>query len=755
METSRIDALQKVTGKAKYIEDLPDLPGTVYAATARSPYSHARILSVDSSRAEQKPGVLGVFHRDHLGELTAHVKAGHECFVAIDKVRFDGEQIAVVVAADLRTARIAAESIKIDYEVLPSVFNAAEALAPGAPLIHEPLGSNLAHEDSLEWGDVEKGFKEADRTFEETFYCPSMVHHPIEPANSFLVHWGNQSLDIWVPTNTPSRLASELSEFYGIPPEKVRVQVPYVGGAFGNKDKLETIIATVALSRKIGRPIKFVATGYENFRVAARAGMEFRTKIGVQSDGTLTAMDVNILVDAGAYFSGATNTVTRSATTSSWGGYRMPHFRLRSSAVFTNKVSAWYFRNTGKNETAFAVECTVDNVARRMGMDPIEFREKNVLRRGERVTERWRFRGVEAVTDTPLLDADLTVMMQRATEAMQWKDKDASNKTTVSDGSRVARGRGIALFLRRGSTPWGSASAMASLGSDGKVTIFHNAAELGMGTHTMISIVASKTLGIPQSQVEVGMPDTSNNLPFAGVNSQRTTVQMGKAVQEACEVLRGEILLAAVKTKGGRLEEWRVKDGRVRRREESFSLRDIARFSSGNSPLKGHGSNTFATTSQDKAYGGRFNYWAPGAAAVEVEVDLETGEIRVLEYAAVADAGKALHYPSVKGQVEGGAIMGFGMALFVELRYEDGQLQNADAFQYRLPLLPDIPESFRVAILENGDGPGPFGAKGIAQTSIACTSPAIGNAICDAIGERIRSIPYTPEKILRALGKLG
>jgi CO/xanthine dehydrogenase Mo-binding subunit len=276
---------------------------------------------------------------------------------------------------------------------------------------------------------------------------------------------------------------------------------------------------------------------------------------------------------------------------------------------------------------------------------------------------------------------------------------------------------------------------------------------VGEGAYTMISVVAANTLGIPQSRVRVEDPDTSNTLLYSGTSSQRTTVQMGGAVQAACEDLKQKLLEAAARVKGGSAEEWALADGRLRRDGETVAPEEVLAALPGDGVLRGSGS--YRATRSGNASFGAHDHWAPGVGVAEVEVDRETGEVRVLQYAAVADAGRVLHHYSAKGQIDGGAVMGFGTALFEEIRYEDGQLLNADPFQYRLPLLRDIPERFQTLMIENGDGPGPFGAKGLAQVGIPNPAPAIGNAIFDAIGVRVRSTPFTPEKILRALGKLG
>jgi CO/xanthine dehydrogenase Mo-binding subunit len=747
----RIDLREKVTGQALYVEDLPDLPSTAYGATLLSPYSHAKILSIDTAEAERSPGVLAVLDREHLDGQNPRLKlAPHEHlkltddqdFIAIDKVRFDGELIAVVVAEDMRLAQRALEKIHVEYEPLASVFDAVEALAPDAPILHEERGTNLLFEDSLAWGDIDEGFRLADRIFEETYTSPSMFHHPMEHVGGCLAQYLNGEVNLWLPTTSPMRDAREIGEFIGVESDKVRVRVPYVGGGFGSKILVTSIYAAVFLSRKIGRPVRLVPSEEHSFRQNSRHAEVFKARIGVKADGTLTALDVDLVVDTGAYTTGAA-TAAHNSVISAWGCYRIPHLRIKGRCVYTNKVPAGHTRATGKIQTTWGIECAIDSVARQMGIDPYEFRKKNVLLRGDFVAK-----------GTPSMDTDYPDLMQQAIAGIGWDGRSnlaPLEKSTT--GAPWVRGRGMALSLRHGSQGGGRAYAMATMDARGRVTIQHNAPEIGQGTHNLFSIIAAQTLDVPQSLIRVKPPDTAVHLPFAGVSAQRTTMQMGNAVHHACEKLKQELFSLAAQVKGGKPEEWRLIRGRLCWRETSFSIGEIVRTLGDNVVLKCVGYHSVRPMEKESAFAG-MDHWAPSAAAIELEVNVGTGELRILRYSVIADAGKALHYPSAKAQVDGGAVMGFGHALFEETIYRDEQLQNGDPFQYRLPVMKDIPEVFYSSMLEKEDGPGPFGSKGMSQTSIVTVAPAIGNAIYDAVGARVRSLPISPEKILRAMGKI-
>ena len=756
----RMDLKEKVTGQAKYVEDLADPPGVAYAAMLVSPYSHARLVSIDASRAEKLPGVIAILDREHLNGIEPMLHTPRyeymikglrgllpddQPLLAIDKTRFDGELVAAVAAEDLRTARKAVELIDVVYEPLEPVFDAVEALGPSAPVLHETQGTNLLLEDKFEWGNVDRGFREAGKIFEETYTSPSMFHYPMENVGGCIIQVLNDEATIWGSTDAPFRDGDKMADFFQMDRDRVRFRVPYVGGHFGAKHVTPSMLAAMFLSRKTGRPIKTLPSAAESFRTTARHATVYSAKVGVAADGRLTALEVDLVVDTGAYTTGAA-LATHNIVISAWGCYRIPNVRIRARCAYTNKVPASHARSTGKFQTTWGVECLMDSVARQIGMDPFDFRKLNVLRKGEFVAE-----------GAPPMDADFLDMMEKAASAIHWDGRSSRGRQparTPKPKPQVATGRALVLALRSGNFGGGRAYVMAAVDVRGRVKIQHNASDPGQGIYHLIKIIASKTLEVPPDQIIVAEPDTAVALPFAGVNAQRTTIQLGNAVKNACENLKQEMLRVASEIRGGALSEWKIERGKLWRAEQSFSFADIVasiKTLGDNSILKAIGS--YSPPAARGPFGG-LDHWAASAAAVELEVDRETGDVKLTQYSMVTDAGKVLHYNSAKGQLEGGTVMGIGHALFEECIYQNGQFMNADPFQYRLATIDDIPPSFETILLENEDGPGPFGSKGISQTSITMVAPAIGNAIYDAIGVRIKSVPITPEKILQAMGKL-
>ncbi|HEY8692300.1 MAG TPA: xanthine dehydrogenase family protein molybdopterin-binding subunit [Chloroflexota bacterium] len=751
----RLDALDKVTGRAKFVEDLAVPAGAVYAASIRGPYSHARIRSIDSSAAEAVPGVAGVIHAGRLEGMDLHLQQSsiHQEFLATDKVRFDGDLVGLVAAEDLRTARTAAQLVEVDYELLPVVFSYAEATAPGAPLVHDEVAGNLAVTDLLEWGDLEEGFRQAAHVVEGTYFSPSVYHHPMEPSSSFIVSWERGTLEIWAPVHKLFDVREEAAHLLGVDEERVRVHVPYIGGSFGGKDVTSSEVhAAAALSRKIGRPIQFVATEEESFRINARHAMTYRARMGLSPRGAITALDVELELDTGAYLTGA-RVVTDNAVQSAMGGYRVPHVRVRANTAYTNKVPAATFRGTGRSQTTYGLECLMDSAARQLGLGALELRVRNLVRRGEMITPpTMRRRGVEAPTDWPVMDTDMDDILRQAATAIGWSDQ-FSFRADARHDKTVARGQGLAVSFRRSSRS-GDAQAALKLEGDGSITVLHNAPDLGEGSHTVLQIVVATTLGVPLQTVRISEPDTANGLYFTGVSSQRTTMQMGTALVQAAGELRQRMVEAAARLHEQPPEHWQLAGGELVGPDAArVSLLELATNLPPSQAIQGRGE--FLTREARARSGPGRDHWTAGAAAVEVEVDRETGEVRLARYAAVADAGKALHYPSAKAQVEGGAVLGVGLTMLEEMVYQDGQLQNGDPFQYRLPLMRDQPREFHVGMIEKGDGPGPFGSKAMAQTSVPCVVPAVANAIYNATGASLTRAPFTPEQVLAALNRLG
>ena len=717
------------------------------------------------------PGVEAILYRDrlfgvnasmHIGEDAGEGAAAHgeQAVLSTDTVRFEGDFIGLVVAHDQPTAQAAAASVCVEYDDLPHVYTFGEAMAGGAPLVHPEIGSNIAYEDELAWGDVGVGLAQSAHVVEGTFFGGHAFHRPIEPATSCLVIPQGHELTVWASAKMAFGLREQVARALGIEPASVRVRIPYIGGGFGAKQITPAVICTAAVSRALNRPVKYRATDLESFRVTSRHAITYRAMAGFDRQHRLTALNVELELDTGAYFTGA-RIVTHNACISAWGCYRLPHFRVTATAAYTNTVPAASFRATGKNQTTFGIECLMDLAAHELGVTPWEIRKANVLTRGEFPAETWRVRGTSYVADVPPIDTDFTELIDEAMRGIDWVPGSAAAHggtwppaTAIGvqqPDAPVVRGRGIALSLRHGTQGGGRAYAMVSVSPRGVVTVHHNAPDLGTGVYNMLAIVASRTLGVELNRVTVGHPDTANGMAFVGTIAQRTTVEMGNAVQAACQRLISDLLDVAADVKGGNRDDWSYANGMLSRGSTAYPFEQILASARATLPVSmaAVGSYGYAP-SEDRAFGG-LDHWAPGAAAVEIEVDRRTGEIRILRCCAVADAGMALHRTSSIRQVEGGVIMGLGVAMYEELHYGPAGLENGDGWGYRIPTAADLPEALKVILVENCDGPGPFGSKGLAQTSLPCVTPAVGNAIYDALGVRMTTSPFTPERVLMAL----
>lgn len=759
--SARIDGYEKVTGRAKYTEDL-DLPfGVAYCAVLGSPFSHARIESIDASRAKRLPGVVAVLTGDELEGMDPLLPTGgrggglpaNHPFIATEKVRYDGEPVAAVAAESAAIAEQALRLIDVEYEQLPAVFDVREALATEAPLLHEALGSNVVGEYTWSWGDVEQGFRESDRIFEDSYSFPSVFHAPIENIGGCLAEFRDGEVHLLAPIQHMFHARQEIAHLFGLQPERVHVRSPYIGGGFGAKELKPAHLIAIWLARRTGRAVQAAASAEESMRTDCRHQMVYKVRTGVKADGTLWAQEIELLSNEGAYARGVQ--VTRRAISGAWGPYRIRHVRMLGRSVFTNRVPSGAFRSLGKAQVTWGYECNLDSISRQMGIDPMDFRLKNFLHRGDLI----------ASGATPM-DTDYDVLLRRAAEAIGWDGRTSrvapAERTSSSisplpelgegPGVRPRRGRGLSTTFRHGYSGGDNSFATVTLDPFGKLRIEHGGVEIGMGIYTVLARVASRALGIPVESIEVTHPTTDG--PFTdGVASSRDTVCLGIAVEAACEDLKRELLSTAVQAKGGEPGDWRVRQGRAWRGEESYSLGEIVASVSPAGTMMGKG--VHRTPHRDNPFEGQVPHWETSAGAAEVEVDLETGVVRLLKYATVCDVGKAIEPAACRAQLEGGAIMGLGNTFYEEMVYGDEQLLNGDPFQYRLPLLGDVPPELHSVMVENEDGPGPQGAKGMGQTAVSPIAPAVGNAIYEAIGVRIRDLPITPEKILRVLGRLG
>ncbi|HEY2793081.1 MAG TPA: molybdopterin cofactor-binding domain-containing protein, partial [Micromonosporaceae bacterium] len=618
----------------------------------------------------------------------------------------------------------------------------------GAVLLHPNLEDNVAFRDELAWGDVETGLREAEHVIAGSFFGGHAFHRPLEPATSCLVLPQGDELTVWASAKMPFSLRAQIARALRISPDLVRVRVPFIGGGFGAKQITPAMIATVAVSRALERPVKYLATDRESFRVTSRHAVRYRARAGVDAYGHLQALDVDLELATGAYFTGA-RIVTHNACISAWGCYRIPDFRVRAIAAYTNTVPAASFRATGKNQTTFGVESLIESIADRIGITPTDMRRRNALRRGEFVAETWQVRGEECVADVPPLDTDFDALIQAATTGIGWSSSMQAH--AGDDDPGVVRGRGLALSLRHGTQGGGKAFAMVTVDVGGRIIIRHNDPDLGTGVYNMLAIVAVESLGIARERVSVAHPDTANGMVFVGTIAQRTTVEMGNAVEMACHRLIDDLRRVAAETYGGESGDWVYRQGCLHRGDEAHEMGDMLAAQRSTLPVSLVSVGSYGyPPSADRAFGG-MDHWAPGVVAVDVDVDVRTGQIAVRKMCAVADAGTALHRTSAIRQVEGGAIMGLSLALHEELSYDDTGLLNGDGWAYRIATIDDVPPEFVTILVENRDGPGPFGAKGLAQTSLPCVAPAIGNAVFDAVGVQLTEVPFTPERVLAAL----
>ena len=716
----RVDGIDKVTGKAAFTGDLC-VPGMLYGKILRSPHAHARVVAVNTAAAEALTGVSAVLTGKDVVDLRKGARGGP--VIAGEKVRYQGEPVAAVAAVDEATAAQALALIQVDYEALPAAVGLENALKNGAPKVHENLPDNICSHEHVEKGNVEEGFAAADEIFENHFTFPMVYHYALEP-HSVIADYQKEQITVWSSAQHPFSVQDDIANIFGVEPSKLRLVVPYLGGGFGSKSftKIEPLV--IALARKARRPVRICLTIDEAMLTVRRHGAKVRLKTGVRRDGTLTAREAEIHLDTGAYGTGAS--VGGRAAVRVLGPYRIPHIRTDAWSVYTHTGSAGSFRSIGAPQTIFAGESQMDMIAARLGMDPADLRFKNLLKKGESLHPKLR-----------PLDVNLAVTLKKLLRASHWKSKTKQPNAVpgLACGITNAGGQPISVSLVR-------------LRADGMVTIMAGSTEMGQGVRTVLVQIVGEELGLPLEKIQIKRADTAVTPYDRSTGSSRSTTLMGRAVQDATRDLKKQMINLGAKKFRVRPNQVRIEDGALVCGEARLSYQEVVqlRFGDVGGELVGRGYVGPEFVSKLPVV------WEVGMGVANLKVDSDTGEISVTSYTSAADVGKAIHPAQCAGQEEGASMMGLGHGLFEEMIYDDqGQLLNSGMLSYRVPTFSDLPDDFETLLIENKDGPGPYGSRGMGEGGIFSVAPAIANAFARTTGVRICDLPLTPERVWRAL----
>jgi CO/xanthine dehydrogenase Mo-binding subunit len=753
----RLESEAKVTGTAEYIHNL-ELPGMLYGAIVRSEFPHARLHGIDASAALAVQGVTRVVTADDVREVTAAERYGpafwDQPVLATGKVRHVGEAVAVVLAWSPSAAAAAAERVEVSYDELPAVFDEVEAAGPGAPVVHERIEASSLFADlkqlgdrentnvnlhyKLRRGDVEAGFAAADRVFEHTFTTPATAHAPMEPLVSVAEPGAGSSIVVHSATQNPSEVRTELARLFGVPENKVRIRTAFLGGGFGGKlyPRLEPIAAVCA--RLSGRPVRIALTMDEQFTNLTRHATTSRLRTGVRADGTIIARQCDIWWNSGAYADIGPRVTQKTGMTAA-GPYDIENVSINSYNVYTNLPPAGAFRGFGVPQVAWAYESQADIIAAELGIDPLEFRLRNLLRNNR-----------PHATGTVLRDTGTEEVLGELRRELRWDEPFQRG-----EGAR-RRGRGLAIGIKAVITPSTSA-AIVSLGPDASCTVYCGTADMGQGSDTAMAQVAAEVLGLAAEDVAVIHPDTAVTPYDMGTLGSRSTYHMGHAVRKAALEVRRQLLEMAAAQTGTEPGELEIRQAEViSRAGHQMPLGEViaAHFGMRAGNIIGSGAHTPAYAKPDPATGqspGITAFWMVGGVGAEVTVDTATGALTVDRLVTAGDVGHAINPEVVRTQLTGAAVMQLGMTLSEQLQYEDGQVTNTGLGNYKVPGILDVPVRMDAVVVEFPGGDAPFGAKGAGETGTFAVSPAVANAVHDAVGVRVRDLPLTAERIWRLL----
>ncbi|MDD4903678.1 MAG: xanthine dehydrogenase family protein molybdopterin-binding subunit [Candidatus Bipolaricaulis sp.] len=765
----RDDAADKVTGAARYTHDL-SLPGMLHAALVTSPHAAARIARIDASDAARLPGVRAV-----LTGADVDVRLGlymqDKRILAHDVVRYQGEPVVAVAADTLDIAREACRRIHVEYEPRPAVLDPREAMKTAAALVHPDLGSyshmegvffptsrtNIAHHQKIRKGDVDAAFASAEVILKAGFDNPPVQHVPMETHASIAQALPGGRAEIWTSSQSPYTVRHLMSIAFGLPHNAVRVHVPYVGGGFGGKAGLNLEPLVYVLSKAAGgRPVRFVATREEEFNtLPSRQGLYSTIEIGTTRAGTIVALKATYVWDAGAYADYGVN-VGRAAAYSGAGPYAIPNCWIDSFVVYTNKVYGTAYRGFGHLEVLWGVERAMDQMARKLGLDPAEFRRRNLLKPGDMTITGETFTAGHG-EPSACLDA--------VAGAIDW---GTPSPPPVEPTKR--RGKGIAMLHKAPAMPTSTAcSAIIKLDEDGAADILVSGVDYGQGTYTVLRQIAAEELRLPIQAVHINSDCDTAFTPYDWQTvASRFAYMGGHAVLRAAGDCLGQIRAVAAQVFGVATDKIVCENASAYpagEPERAIPYRDLAlgyTYPNGNAiggPVIGHGrfiAHDLTHLDPDTGQGRPAQFWTYGAHGVEIEVDTETGEIEILRIATAIDAGKVLNAGLARGQVIGGVVQGIGSALWEGFRFDrSGHLLNPSFVDYKIPTAKDLPREMTPILLENPQPDGPYGARGIAEHPMISVPSAIGNALFDALGIEFASLPLSPESVVTRLAERG
>ena len=745
----RVDASDKVTGRAVYLDDMA-VPGVLHAALVFPGCAHAELIGVDASAARSMPGVRAVVTAGDIpGENEIGVIDADQPLLPFDRVRYEGDAVAIVVAETAALAREAADAVSVNLTELPGVFDAVRAMESDAPLVHK-TGNVFLH-DKVRKGDIDAGFDAADIIVEREFRTHHQEHCYLEPLAALAVPEDNGSMTIYGTMQCPFYVQKAVAGVLGLPLASVRVIQTVTGGGFGGKeDAPSEICACAAVAAwKTGSAVKLIYSREEDFlRSSKRHPMHVTFKLGARRDGTFTAAKIRAVADAGAY-STLTPVVVFRATAHATGPYEIPNVSTDVYGVYTNRQTTGAFRGFGQPQIIFANESVIDEVAEALGMDPVDIRLHNCLDVGKRTATN------QLLTES----VGLRETLERARELSGWDELRQVSGRTDEERDHVQRGIGIGsiyygVSLGAKGLALDGSGAHINVYRDGSIRIGVGGTEMGQGLLTVLAQIAADSLGVSVDSIHVERADTSV-VPDSGPSvASRTTLMTGNAVIDAAGKLRTVMGEVAADLLGIDVTEVEFRDGTAGSAEKNVTFAEVAEqcwarnVSTAADGWYAAPESTFDEDGQGDAYA----VYSYATHVAEVEVDTETGQVSVVRVTAAHDVGRVMNPVTLEGQIEGGVMQGVGMALYEQMRTSEGAVTTPDFSTYIIPTAMDTPEIL-TAFIEHPYSKGPFGAKGIGETPAMPGAVAIANAVSNALGLRFHELPLTPERVRQAVSE--